>query len=221
MPHCSVRRTICDGRYECLAASEVGCTVDGVTIETERLLLRRPVEADRKRFVEMFTDDEFMVFGARLNTDSANARFDDMLDMSELVAYAKQPIVERASGTIMGYTGVGVISFDGAEYLEWGWRLLPAARGKGFATEAVKALLALADGIDHGKVLCFIEPDNAPSRSVADKVGFDWWKHADWNGDADEPTDVLVRPIGAGGPKLQAPSSQSTARPSPSVISRT
>jgi len=192
-----------------------------VTIETERLLLRRPVEADRKRFVELFTDDEFMVFGARLNIDSANVRFDDMIEVSELVAYAKQPIVERGSGTIIGYTGVGVISFDEVEYLEWGWRLVPAARGRGFATEAVKALLALADGTDDGKMLCFIEPDNAPSRSVADKVGFDWWKHADWNGDADEPTDVLVRPIGAGGSLLQAPSSQSTACPSPSVISRT
>ena len=199
----------------------MSCTVDGVTIETERLLLRRPVEADRNRFVELFTDDEFMVFGARLNIDSANARFDDMLDMSELVAYAKQPIVERSSGTIMGYTGVGVISFDGAEYLEWGWRLLPAARGKGFATEAETALLALADGTDDGKMLCFIEPDNTASRSVADKVGFDWWKHADWNGDADEPTDVLVRPIGTGGALLQAPSSQPTTHQSPSVISRT
>ena len=58
----------------------MSCTVDGVTIETERLLLRRPVEADRNRFVELFTDDESMVFGARLNIDSANARFDDMLD---------------------------------------------------------------------------------------------------------------------------------------------
>ncbi len=198
----------------------MSCTVDGVTIETERLLLRRPVEADRNRFVELFTDDEFMVFGARLSIDSANARFEDMLDMSELVAYAKQPIVERASGTIVGYTGAGVISFDGTEHLEWGWRLLPAARGKGLATEAVTALLGLADVTDDGKMLCFIEPDNTPSRSVADKVGFGWWKHADWNGDADEPTDVLVRPIGAGGPLLQAPSSRSIGHPSPSVISR-
>ncbi len=218
MPYCSVRSTICDERYGCLGQS---CTVEGVTVETERLLLRRPVEADRNRFVELFTDDEFMVYGARLNIDSANARFDHMLDMSELVAYAKQPIVERASGTIVGYTGVGVISFDGAEYLEWGWRLVPAARGKGLATEAVTALLALADRTDDGKMLCFIEPENAPSRSVADKVGFHWWKHAEWNGDADEPTDVLVRPIGAGGPLLRAPSWQSTGNPSPSVISRT
>lgn len=205
----------------CLAGSEVSCTVETVTVETERLLVRRPIEADRNRFVELFTDAEFMVFGDRLSTDSANVRFDGMLDLSESVAYAKQPIVERASGTILGYTGAGAISFDGAEYLEWGWRLLPAARGRGLATEAVIALLALADDTDQGTMLCFIEPDNAPSRTVADKVGFDWWKHTDWNGDADQPTDVLVRPIGAGGPLLQPPPSRSIRSPSALVTSRT
>ena len=197
------------------------CSVGRVVLETDRLLLRRPVEADRSRFVELFTDEEFMVFGARLNAESANAWFDDMIEMSGLVEYAKQPVVERASRTILGYTGVGVVSFDGADCLEWGWRLVDSARGKGLATEAVTALLSLADDVDDGKMLCFIEPDNAPSRRVADKVGFDWWKRADWNGDPDEPTDVLVRRIGAGGSLLRAPSSQPTGRASPSVISRT
>ena len=192
-----------------------------VVLETNRLLLRRPAEADRNRFVELFTDEEFMVFGARLDVESAHARFDDMLDMSDLVAYAKQPIVERASGTILGYTGVGVIGFDGVDCLEWGWRLVDSARGKGLATEAVTALLSLADDVNDGKMLCFIEPDNASSRAVADKVGFKWWKRADWNGDPDEPTDVLVRPVGAGGSLLRAPSSQTTSRTPPSVISRT
>ncbi len=176
-----------------------------VGLTTDRLLLRHPVEADRARFVELFTDEEFMVFGAQLNTASANGRFDEMLEVSNLVEYAKQPIVDRASGTILGYTGVGVIDFDGVDYLEWGWRLVASARGKGVATEAVAALLTRADEIDDGKMLCFIEPANTPSRSVADKVGFDWWKRAHWGGDPKEAVDVLVRAVGVGGALLQAP----------------
>lgn len=192
-----------------------------MVLETDRLLLRRPVEADRNRFVELFTDEEFMVFGARLDAEAASARFDDMIELSNLVEYAKQPVVERASGTILGYTGVGVVSFDGADCLEWGWRLVESARGRGLATEAVTALLSRADDVDDGKMLCFIEPGNAPSRSVADKVGFDWWKRADWSGDLDEAADVLVRRIGAGGSVLRAPSVHSSGRTFPSVISRT
>lgn len=192
-----------------------------MALETDRLILRPPVEADRNRFVDLFTDEEFMVFGARLNDGSANARFDDMLAMSELVPYAKQPIIERRSGTILGYTGVGVVSFDGVDSLEWGWRLVESARGRGVATEAVAALLSLADGTDDGKMLCFIEPDNEPSRHVADKVGFEWWKRADWHGDPDESTDVLVRSIGSGGSLLRAPAAQPTGRPSPSVTAHT
>jgi len=177
------------------------------------------VEADRNRFVELFTDEEFMVFGARLNAESANARFDDMIHMSDLVEYAKQPVVERASATVVGYTGVGVVAFDGADCLEWGWHLVDSASGKDLATEAVTALLSFVDGIDFGELLCFIEPDNTPSRSVADNVGFDWWRCADWNGDPREPTEVFARRIGNGGLLLGAPSLRCTRSTSPSVIS--
>jgi len=32
------------------------------TVETERLVIRRPTEGDRKRLVELFTDPAFTVF---------------------------------------------------------------------------------------------------------------------------------------------------------------
>ena len=51
-----------------------------------------------------------------------------------------------------------------------------------------------------------MHPDNRPSRRVADKVGFRWWRQIDWDGDPAEPTDLLVRPVGAGGPPLVLPS---------------
>ena len=175
-------------------------------IETDRLTIRPVVEADRARFVELFTDPAFTVFSDGVHDiGSANGRFDRMLSLGELVPYAKQPVIERASGTILGYTGVGTFVLDGVDHLEWGWRLIPGARGKGYATEATNALLARADAQEDGEVLCMIAADNIASRRVADKVGFRWRRRIGWAGDPSDPVDLLVRAVGGGGPPLVAP----------------
>jgi RimJ/RimL family protein N-acetyltransferase len=176
------------------------------SIETERLIIRPAVESDRARFVELFTDQAFTVFSAGVHDhESANARFDLMLDLTDAIAYAKQPVIERGSGSIVGYTGADSVTIDGVERLEWGWRFVPDARGRGYATEATAALLAVADRHDDGEMLCIVAADNHASRRVADKVGFRWWRRIDWMGDPNHPTDLLVRPIGSGGPPLLAP----------------
>lgn len=173
--------------------------------ETERLMLRAPVENDRGRFVELFTDEAFMVFAGVLDVASANARFERMLAVASAVPYAKQPVIDRSTGGIVGYTGVDAVELDGLNRLEWGWRFVPTARGRGYATEATTALLAMAGSIDNGEILCIVAADNVPSRRVADKTGFQWWKRINWAADPAHPTDLLVRSIGAGGPPLVAP----------------
>ncbi len=176
------------------------------TVETDRLIIRPPVENDRSRFVELFTDEAFTVFsGGVHDVGSANTRFDRMLALASAVPYAKQPVIERATGVIVGYSGVGTVSLDGLDRLEWGWRFVPEARGRGYATEATTALLTVADRCDDGEMLCIIAADNQPSHRVADKVGFHWRRRVNWEGDPSEPTDLLVRSIGAGGPPLPAP----------------
>lgn len=178
-----------------------------ITVETERLVLRPAVEDDRARMLELFTDPAFTVYSNETHDlASANARFDRLLAMVRAVPYAKQPVIEKASGRILGYTGVGTVVFDGIDRLEWGWRLDREARGRGYATEATAALLTVADAVDDGEMLCLIDPANEPSRRVADKVGFEWWQRYEWPDEADDgPTDLLLRPIGAGGGPLLAP----------------
>lgn len=175
-------------------------------VETERLIVRRPVEEDRSRFVELFTDPSFTVFSQGVHDAAgANERFDDMLGLAESVPYAKGPIVEKSSGTILGYTGAGTVVFEGVDRLEWGWRLMPEARGFGYATEATAAWLTAAGDHSDGDMLCIIATDNQPSRRVAEKVGFRWWRQFDWDDDPSDRTDLLLRSIGAGGPPLLTP----------------
>jgi RimJ/RimL family protein N-acetyltransferase len=151
---------------------------------TPRLSVRPLHELDRPRFVELFSDDAFMAFsGGPLAADQAHARFDRMLARCQELSFAKQPIVERCSEAVIGYTGVDWIEFDGGRWLEWGYRLVPAARGKGYATEASLALLEVARNDYAGEVLGIIHPDNNASQNVIRKLGFAYWKQAPVQGD--------------------------------------
>jgi hypothetical protein len=78
---------------------------DALALLTERLEIRLPREEDRGRFVELSTSDEFMVFAGVLGEIGANARFDAMLVRAHEVSFAKQPVIERASGVIIAKLG--------------------------------------------------------------------------------------------------------------------
>ena len=74
---------------------------------TERLELRTLAESDRARFVELLMDPAFMVFSNGTHTlESAGDYFDHLLALNAELAFAKQPIVVRGSGDIVGYAGV-------------------------------------------------------------------------------------------------------------------
>ena len=149
------------------------------TMLTPRLEVRLPVEADRERFVQLFTDESFMVFSAGvLDSCSAHRRFDEMLERAAELPFAKQPVIERRTGSILGYTGVNTFEFEGQRRLEYGYRLVPEARGKGYATEAGCALLTVAPRTFSGEILAMIDPRNVPSQNVARKLGFEFWKQA-------------------------------------------
>jgi RimJ/RimL family protein N-acetyltransferase len=146
---------------------------------TSRLEIRLPVDADRGRFVELFCDDGFMVFSSGvLDVDGANRRFDRMLARAEELPFAKQPVIERATSAIIGYSGVDWFDLEDRPRLEFGYRLVKEARGQGYATEASRAVLGVAATTFRGEILAIIDPSNLASRRVAAKLGFTFWKQA-------------------------------------------
>ena len=62
---------------------------------TARLLVRPPLETDRSRFIELFRDEDFMVFYPSALTEAqASDHFDHMRAVCETVPFGKQPVVE-------------------------------------------------------------------------------------------------------------------------------
>lgn len=144
-------------------------------MNTARLEIRLPEEGDRKRLVELFTTDSFMIFSlsGALDEDGANRRFERMLALAEELPFCKQPVIEQSTGTLIGYAGADFVDWRGERHLEWGYRLVEDARGKGYATEASAALLDQARETHTGEVvLGLIDPTNDASRNVLRKLGF-------------------------------------------------
>jgi RimJ/RimL family protein N-acetyltransferase len=163
---------------------------------TPRLEIRPPTEADRARFVQLFRDEDFMVFsGGVLDETAAHRRFDEMLVRADELLFAKQPVIERATNTVVGYCGVNWFDFEGDRRLEFGYRLVPSARGHGYATEAGRAVLEVAEHTYCGELLAMIDPRNRASQNVIGKLGFTYWKDAVIGGFLDH---LYRRPVGTG-----------------------
>jgi RimJ/RimL family protein N-acetyltransferase len=92
-----------------------------------------------------------------------------------LLGFGYWVIRERDSGRFVGEAGFADFHRDIDPPLdapEIGWVLVPSAWGRGFATEAVRALTAWSDAQLAPRTVCIINPENRASIRVAEKCGF-------------------------------------------------
>ena len=148
-------------------------------IETERLFLRVQTKEDFPAFAAMWADPVVTRYigGAPLTEEDAWAKFMRIAGHWALLGFGFWGIFERESGRRIGEAGILDVKRDIAPSFhgvpEIGWGLLPEMHGKGYATEAVQAILGWAEN-HFGKVrmVCIIAPENTPSLRVAERVGF-------------------------------------------------
>jgi RimJ/RimL family protein N-acetyltransferase len=167
------------------------------SIETERLILRGQTAQDFPAFAQMWADPVVTRFigGVPLSEEESWAKFMRIAGHWTLLGFGFWGIFEKATGARIGEAGILdvkreiVPSFHGTP--ELGWGLLPAVHGKGYATEAVRAIISWAES-HFGKVrmVCIIDPDNTASLRVAHAVGFRECARTTYKG---EPTVILER----------------------------
>jgi RimJ/RimL family protein N-acetyltransferase len=166
-------------------------------IETSRLFLRGHTPEDFPAFAAMWADPVVTRFigGSPLSEEDAWAKFQRVAGHWALLGFGFWGIFEKESGRRIGEAGVLdvkrdiVPSFHGVP--EIGWALLPEVHGRGYATEAVQAVLRWADGhFGRVRMVCIIDPQNVPSLRVAERCGFREWARTTYKGD---PTIILER----------------------------
>lgn len=86
-------------------------------------------------------------------------------------------IEDKDSGAFIGDCGLTWQNVDGEAVLEIGYHVLADQQGRGYATEAATACLLCADAnLAVSMVTAIINPENLPSRRVAEHLGMTLWK---------------------------------------------
>jgi len=143
-------------------------------LETERLVIRPYREDDALALHDVFGSAEVMRW-----TPSPPSK--DVAEttqrLSRTMAFtARQPpglglwaLDARASGEFLGQVGLFPVEGKGPE-VEVAYELAPRAWGRGYGTEAARALLDYGFGeLALGRIVALILPDNVRSRRVAEK----------------------------------------------------
>jgi RimJ/RimL family protein N-acetyltransferase len=159
------------------------------------MTLPETVTSDRLR-LPLWTPDEAADILAGVHRDGWHADYPRQDDRDAATLYhpgdcwAPRHIVRGATalGSI-GFFGPPAPGADGVPETEVGYGLVAEARGWGFATEALRALLAETDraGV---RIRASVEPGNAASIRVLAKCGFTELRGSNEDGEL-----VMARPL--------------------------
>ncbi len=151
-------------------------TGDGaIVVETSRLVIRHFEPGDRIALSAVFGDAEVMRFGPGVQTPEwidtwLGERLDPIDRRPSVGVWA---VMERATRSILGYCGLFEFpDLAGRFEIELGYRLARAWWGRGYATEAARAVRDFGfETLSLSRLVALIDPDNRASIRVAEKLG--------------------------------------------------
>ena len=159
--------------------------------------------------LRLWSDGDLGVLWA-INTPSMKRHLGGPETEQQLLRRHRRYLDETATGTLMMYVvcrageaigsvGYWPVEHDGESVYEAGWNVIPRHQGRGFATEAVR--LMLADAARRGTrpaVHAYPSTDNAASNATCRSAGFRllgqrdhefprgrWFRANDWRYDLD------------------------------------
>ena len=114
-----------------------------------------------------------------------------------MFGYGAWVLRDTATGRLVG--DIGLIearrAIDPAiDAPEIGWALATGAQGKGYAREALDAVLGWSDAHGLARTMCIIDPDNIASIRLAGKIGYRVLVRGTYH---DRPIDLYERVAGA------------------------
>jgi [ribosomal protein S5]-alanine N-acetyltransferase len=158
-----------------------------VWLETERLLMRPLTPGDLDAVHAVFSDPLVMQYlvGGACGLDASRAKLTSYIAHQETHGFSKWAVVERVSGAVIGDCGLKVLE-DGPD-VELGFHLARQYWGRGYATEAATACLDWGfENLDRNRIVAIVDPRNAASVRVLEKIGMSrhgWATHfgRDWH----------------------------------------
>jgi RimJ/RimL family protein N-acetyltransferase len=161
-------------------------TLARVQLETERLTLRPPEDADLEALVPIFGDPDVMRYiaeGTPWTPEQTRAGLRRWRSFWSTDGFGMFLVTRREDGEVLGDTGLlawdprvwrpGSLRAIGEDAeIEIGWRFARHAWGNGYATEAALVVRDWARAEQgFGRLISLIHTDNAASIRVAEKIG--------------------------------------------------
>lgn len=158
-------------------------------IETERLRLRGHRLDDFAAGCAMWGDPVVTrhIGGKPFSQEDVWARLLRYAGHWTLLGFGYWALEEKATREFVGEAGFGEFMREIQPSLkdipEVGWALMASAHGKGYATEAVRAVVEWGDQhFGQVQTACIIHPENLASVRVAEKCGYREWQRTEYKG---------------------------------------
>lgn len=144
-----------------------------VILETERLILRLQRPADIDALVDLWSDPAVTHYmGGPRERDWLRTEFEEDGRNPAAEQYDLWPVIEKGSGQLVGNCGLLEKEVAGKAEIELVYVFAACAWGNGYATEIGMALIRHAfETLGLERLIALIEPENAASERVAQKVG--------------------------------------------------
>jgi RimJ/RimL family protein N-acetyltransferase len=144
-----------------------------ITLETERLTLRKFRESDWEPYAVMCADPEVMRYlgtGGTLSRDDSWRAIASMLGHWQLRGFGMWALESKETGELVGRAGF--IYPAGWPGFELGWVLGKPYWGRGYATEAAREAMRWAyEVLKRDRFISLIRKANKPSIKVAERLG--------------------------------------------------
>lgn len=143
-------------------------------LTTDRLVIRSLQAEDAERLADIWSDADVTRYmgGSRDRAEVLRNVLADVEEGDEDPADALWPVIEKNSSRLVGHCGILKKEVDGKAERELVYVFAKDTWGKGYATEAARALCQYAFGRLHLKrLITLIDPENAASAKVAKNVG--------------------------------------------------
>ncbi|WP_299674511.1 GNAT family N-acetyltransferase [uncultured Roseobacter sp.] len=160
------------------------------TINTQRLTLRGMRPEDFKRYAEIWAMPQVVqhISGEPWPKSKAWDAFLRNAGHWQITGFGQWAIHRHRAPEMSGQVGFFYAKRDLGEdfdaYPEAGWVLSPDAHGQGFGMEAARAAHDWFDRVVTGHLVCMIAPEHAASLRIAEAMGYQVMRDAEYSGGA-------------------------------------
>ena len=151
-------------------------------VETQRMRLRQLTRDDVENLLGIFSDPVAMRYYPSTKTRSETEKWIHWnLESYQKYGFGLWAAILKDSNEFAGQCGLVVQPVDGKTEIEIGYLFLRKYWGQGLATEAALACRNYGfASLNFTRLVSLINPQNRPSRRVAEKIGMTLEKEVKW-----------------------------------------